>query len=194
MRTVFAALLALALALPVLAETKNGGLGENLIPFAKSTPPPMSPITLDTGAEITLADFEGRVAVAIFWATWCEVCEHEMPEMEALAGRYDPEDLTVLPISVDEGAPFAKVRVYMAERGFRNLRMMVDATHALFTSVGAYATPTTVIIDKFGQVVAAYIGAANWESPEVNAYLDGLVAAETAEASLAVLGEFVAID
>jgi thiol-disulfide isomerase/thioredoxin len=194
LRSIFAILATILLAFPAFGQEKYAGLGENLIPFVKSTPAPAAPITLDDGAKVTLADFEGKVAVAMFWATWCEVCELEMPEMEALAGRYAPEALTVLPISVDEGAPFAKVRAYMAKWDYRRLPAMVDTTQALFLSVGAYATPTTIIIDKFGQVVAAYIGAANWDAPEVNAYLDGLIAAEDAEASLAVLEKFTAVN
>lgn len=193
-KSILATLVAILLAAPAFGQAANGGLGENLIPFVKSTPAPTSPITLDNGAKITLAEYRGKVAVAMFWATWCEVCEQEMPEMEALAGRYDPEALTVVPISVDEGAPFAKVRAYMAEHEYRRLPAMVDTTQALFLSVGAYATPTTIIVDKFGQVVAAYIGAANWDAPEVNAYLDGLIAAEDAEASLALLERFTAVN
>lgn len=185
MKIGFAAVLAISLAAPAFGQAGNGGLGENFIPFVKSTPAPTAPITLENGERITLADYGGKVAVAIFWATWCEVCELEMPEMEALASHYDPEALRVVPISVDEGAPFAKVRAYLAERDFRNLPAMVDTTQTLFASVGAYATPTTVIIDKFGQVAGAYIGAADWDAPEVRAYLDQLIAAGSAEASLA---------
>lgn len=189
MKSAFAAL-ALLLAGPAAA----GGMGENLIPFATPTPPPDHPITLESGAKVALADYEGRVAVAVFWATWCEVCEEEMPEIAALARRRDPEELAVLPISVDEGAPFVKVRAYLEERDLEELPVMVDVAQTLFHAVGAYATPTTVIVDRFGHVVAAYIGEADWESPAVNAYLDALVAAETPDASRAALARFTAAE
>jgi thiol-disulfide isomerase/thioredoxin len=40
---------------------------------------------LDGDGRVALADFRGKPTVAAFFASWCEVCEIEMPELLALS-------------------------------------------------------------------------------------------------------------
>ncbi|MDX2342564.1 MAG: TlpA disulfide reductase family protein [Acidimicrobiia bacterium] len=40
---------------------------------------------LDGDGRIALADFEGKPTVVAFFASWCEVCEDEVPELLALS-------------------------------------------------------------------------------------------------------------
>ena len=63
--------------------------------------------TLDTlqGGQAALADHKGRLVLLNFWATWCLPCRQEMPGMEALWRKYQSAGLSVLAVSIDEGAP-----------------------------------------------------------------------------------------
>ena len=47
----------------------------------------------------SLADYEGRVVLLNFWATWCEPCKVEMPSMEALHRDFAPYGLDVVAVS-----------------------------------------------------------------------------------------------
>ena len=50
-------------------------------------PPPFDAGTA-AGQKVSLADFEGRVVLLNFWATWCSSCLREMPGFEQVHREY----------------------------------------------------------------------------------------------------------
>ncbi|HSI46148.1 MAG TPA: redoxin domain-containing protein [Methylophilus sp.] len=54
------------------------------------------------GKAYPLAQFKGKPMILNFWATWCEPCRDEMPEISALASEH-PE-IAVLGLAIDEAA------------------------------------------------------------------------------------------
>jgi thiol-disulfide isomerase/thioredoxin len=55
-----------------------------------------------TGKAYPLAQFKGKPLILNFWATWCEPCREEMPEISELAASH-PE-IAVLGLAIDESA------------------------------------------------------------------------------------------
>ena len=160
----------------------NGVLASRAI--AMTEPPVAAPdtvITMEYG-RTSLPEYSGQVAVVTMWATWCHLCQHEMPELAALGASYEGRGLVVVPVSVDEATAMEKIVTYMTSRGL-NLPAMHDRNVALAGRVGLRGTPTTIVVDKFSQVVAAFEGQAPWDDPELRAWLDALIEAESAEAS-----------
>lgn len=70
-----------------------------------------------SGKTWTLANLKGKVVLINLWATWCEPCQEELPELEKLyeqaKGRTDIQILT-FNLDEDEGlvAPFVKEKGY----------------------------------------------------------------------------------
>jgi peroxiredoxin len=54
------------------------------------------------GAEVSAGDFEGRVLLINFWASWCKPCVEEMPMLSRLAARLKPDGLDVIGIALDD--------------------------------------------------------------------------------------------
>jgi thiol-disulfide isomerase/thioredoxin len=52
-----------------------------------------------TGQAVSLADFQGRVVLVNFWASWCAECRPEMPLFERLHQDFAAQGLTVLGIN-----------------------------------------------------------------------------------------------
>jgi len=49
---------------------------------------------------VSLSDYRGKWVVINYWATWCEHCAHEMPELQALVKKY-PDKVCVLGVNFD---------------------------------------------------------------------------------------------
>lgn len=167
--------------------TRGGTLDSRVISLIEPpVPAPDTVIDLEDG-RTSLPEYSGQVALVTLWATWCHVCQHEMPVLDALGRAYEGRGLVVVPVSVDQAPAMEKVVTYLTSRDIR-LPAMLDRNFALAGKVGLRGTPTTIVVDKFSQVVAAFEGQAPWDDAETRAWLDALIAAKTPEASRHLLG------
>jgi thiol-disulfide isomerase/thioredoxin len=98
--------------------------------------------------EIRLADFKGKVAVLIFWATWCGPCVAEMPYFQEAVKKYAAnQDVTFLAISIDERK--LAVRPFIEGNHYR-LPVAYDINGAAALSINA--VPSLLIVDRQGRV------------------------------------------
>lgn len=65
-----------------------------------------------------IADDEarGKAVLVNFWATWCPPCRKEMPDLDALYGRFKAQGFVILAIS-DE--PAEKVRPFISAHNYK---------------------------------------------------------------------------
>ncbi len=148
-----------------------GAFGDNFTLLDPPVPAPPETFAALDGAPVRLADFRGRVLLLNFWATWCAPCIREMPSLDRLQAALEDRDLAVLAVSIDRGG--AKViRPFAKRLGLEHLGLYLDARGALFKAFGVTGLPTTFLIDRRGQVVGAYPGAAEWDEPEARALIE----------------------
>ena len=115
------------------------------------------------GNEITLADYEGKVVVLNFWATWCPPCRAEMPSIDRLAGEVAGDDIAVLALSTDRH-DVQKVVDFFSDTGVENLKVLQDRRGAVAREAGVLGLPVTVILDREGRELARMQGDAEWDS------------------------------
>ena len=53
------------------------------------------------GGVLKLGELRGKVVLVDFWATWCEPCTKELPELEKLQQQFAARDVVVVGISID---------------------------------------------------------------------------------------------
>jgi peroxiredoxin len=118
-------------------------------------PMPADDFALSTleGANVKLSDYRGKVVFLNFWATWCPPCRSEMPSMERLSRKLKAGGLEILAIDLQE--PKDTVQKFVREN---------DLTF-------------TVLLDSAGSVARA-IGAREWDSPDMVALFEAILAAE----------------
>src|SRR5947209_7882989 len=55
-----------------------------------------------SGHAQAVSQWQGKLAVVNFWATWCPPCREEMPELSQLQDQYRDRGVVVLGISTDD--------------------------------------------------------------------------------------------
>ncbi|HWA46046.1 MAG TPA: TlpA disulfide reductase family protein [Hypericibacter adhaerens] len=168
-------LLGAALGLPGAARGGTAGppLGGSLQDFSLIDPPRPVPRAsfLDANQQpATMDQFKGRVVLLNFWATWCAPCREEMPSIDRLQAQLGGPDFTVLALSLDEGG-ITPVRHFYQQLGIQHLDIYLDPPNALPLALKVPALPTTLVIDRAGQIVGTMVGPAVWDSPEALALL-----------------------
>lgn len=165
----------------------GGRFEDRVIRVTREAPAPETELTALSAPPTTLNAWRGEVAIVSLWATWCGICAEEMPTLQALAERYQGRGLSVVTVSIDDAPAEALVADYLRTRGYDLLPPLVDRDKALAQGVGLRGTPTTVIVDRFGQIVAAFEGRGPWADDATHAYLEALLKAGSAGDSRRIL-------
>ena len=116
------------------------------------------------GKLASLADFEGKVVLLNFWATWCANCRKEMSAMERLYQSLRTEGFEIVAISVDQ-ASTEKVKAFAEELKltFPVLHDRDSIVSNLYSNPGV---PVSYLIDRQGRIVYRVLGEYDWFSPE----------------------------
>src|SRR5690242_19276916 len=115
------------------------------------------------GAKIRLADYQGRIVVLNFWATWCGPCKEELPRLGQIASEYAERNVAFLLASIDEQKKVHAVRDYVSEHGIK-LRVFTGVSVDLLEELaGVNIVPATLVIDEKGEIIRAINGEAREE-------------------------------
>ncbi len=119
------------------------------------------------GETLALEDFRDNKAVLVnFWATWCEPCREEMPDLQQAAIDHS-DTLTVLMVNLEERP---EVIVTFANRqGFNALEFVLDQQHKIHDLYNVVGQPTSYLIAADGTISAKQWGPITLE--QLEAYL-----------------------
>lgn len=115
---------------------------------------------------VSLADYKGKVVLVNFWATWCDPCRGEIPELIELQRKYGPRGFVLLGIALDEEgksvvAPFvAKERFdVQGQKSPMDYRILIGNEEAADKFGGLFGYPTSILISRDGKQVKRVTGA-----------------------------------
>ncbi|HYG10557.1 MAG TPA: TlpA disulfide reductase family protein [Pyrinomonadaceae bacterium] len=113
--------------------------------------------TLD-GRRARGSDFQGKVLVLDFWATYCPPCRDEVPHLIDLQRRYGAQGLHVVGLNVggDEDRP--KVPAFIEEFGIQYALGYPDAQMSELFFADNSAIPQTYVYDRQGRLLKKFIG------------------------------------
>ena len=124
------------------------------------------------GKPESLKDFQGKVVVLNFWASWCGPCVEETPSLIALQQRISSRNGVILGVSVDEDPAAYEKFVVDQHLNYPTFR---DPSKKIATDYGTSMWPETYIIDRKGVIVRKIIGPQDWNSPELLSYFDAIL-------------------
>ena len=125
----------------------------------------------DSDRKVGLHDFQGKILVLNFWATWCAPCVEEMPSLVQLQQRLKTSGVTVVGVSVDVDGDAYHRFLTNYKIDFLTVR---DPDHKSSDLYGTFKYPETYIIDRKGIVRRKFIGAVDWSQPEIVDFLTKL--------------------
>jgi len=168
---------AVAIALLPLAVSIQPAGAQAPVGFAvHESPRPLPDIHFENGQgeAMSLADFRGKVVLLNIWATWCAPCRREMPTLERLQTELGGPDFEVVALSIDRnGLPV--VKEFYDDLGLQELGMYLDASGKASRELSALGVPTTLLIDREGNELGRLAGPAEWDSPEMMAFIRGYI-------------------
>jgi peroxiredoxin len=123
----------------------------------------------DGKTKVHLADYRGKVVLLNFWATWCAPCIVEIPSLLQL--HHEMPDLSIVAVSIDEDPDAYTTFVSRRHIDFLTVRDPQQSTPKLFQTD---MWPETYVIDRKGVIRRKFVGAQDWTSPEIRAYLKSL--------------------
>ncbi|MFO1205984.1 MAG: TlpA disulfide reductase family protein [Burkholderiales bacterium] len=139
-----------------------------------SQPAPDVTFTSLNGKEIPLQTLRGEVVLVNFWATSCDVCVKEMPDLAQLQRRFGERGMTLVAVAMHYDPP-NRVLDY-AKSADLPFVVSLDPLRKIEQAFGGISgTPTTFVIDRRGRIASRIQGAPDF------ARLHTLIEAKLAE-------------
>ena len=89
--------------------------------------------TLGDGTTHKLSDLRGKKVVINFWATWCEPCRVEMPDLQKVS-QESGDQVAVLGVNWREGADGPKLARATVSKSYAEGDIEVEATTGVVAS------------------------------------------------------------
>ena len=114
---------------------------------------------------VKLNDFENKLVILNFWATWCLPCRDEMPSLDKLAINKDFNNLEIIPINVGRETINKSIN-FFRDINVENLDIYYDDTLDLPRKLLLRGIPTSVLINKDGKEFARILGSIDFENED----------------------------
>ena len=105
-----------------------------------------------------IKEWDGKLILLNFWATWCPPCLKEIPDFIELQKTYGDQGFQIIGIAVDDEQA---VREYTTEIGMNYPTMVVESEGVELAKRygnGIGALPYTVIINRNGEISSTIMG------------------------------------
>ncbi|MDH4261241.1 MAG: TlpA family protein disulfide reductase [Gammaproteobacteria bacterium] len=114
-----------------------------------AAPAPEFSLASRAGGQMSLSGLRGQVVMINFWASWCGPCRQEFPALDEMYRKYKPMGFAILGINVESEKADAERFLGMRPVSFP---ILFDPDNRVSNSYGVSSMPTTVLVDRKGQI------------------------------------------
>jgi peroxiredoxin len=144
------------------SKTENQTPAQMAQASKKSMAAPAFTLQDATGKSVALADYQGKVVILDFWATWCGPCRREIPHFIELQNELGSRGLQVVGVSVDQDG-WAAVKPFVESSAINYPVLMYtesvyDTYQQLLPMAERGGIPFTFVIDRQGNVRERFVG------------------------------------
>ncbi len=124
------------------------------------------------GSSYAFDEHKGQVVLVNFWASWCKPCVEEIPSLHRLRARIEDPAFEIVTVNVGEERD--RIANFL-ERVPVELPLLLDIDSKVAKEWKIYVYPSSYLVDDRGLIRFAYLGALEWDSPEIIAIIQNLL-------------------
>jgi thiol-disulfide isomerase/thioredoxin len=110
------------------------------------------------GQRHKLADYQGKLLVIDFYATWCEPCRESIPHLVTLQNQLGARGVQIIGLNVGGADDRVKVAQFARDLGVNYPLGFPDKTLTDFFLSDDQTIPQTFVFDRQGQLIKRLIG------------------------------------
>lgn len=163
----------LGLALVLFGQPGPGGVGGAVVAAVLGAPAPAFELVTLGGEAYSKESLKGGPTMLVFWASWCPVCQKELPVLGRFYTKDRPAQLRVISIGFSdlrgkiEGYVKAHPDAFVFPTAF-------DVDNDVAQAFKITATPTIVLLDAQANIVLVHRGAGVLQNPQFQKFLGAL--------------------
>lgn len=118
------------------------------------------------GKTLDLKDYEGKVVLVQFWATYCTPCRKEMPSMNNLIKKLEASKTPFEILAVNMGESKDEVQKFVDEVK-PEFTILMDEKGENVQSWNVFAAPSNFVVGPKGNIKYTLYGGVEWDSDEI---------------------------
>jgi peroxiredoxin len=128
-------------------KLSSSGIGSAAPDFTLKTP---------EGEEFSLSDYQGNYVLIDFWASWCQPCMVEIPNVITQYKKYNDQGFEIVGVSLDRNREAWVNTIKEKEMNWVHGWDLADQENqgAVADLYGVTGIPHTVLLDKEGKIIA----------------------------------------
>ena len=103
---------------------------------------------------VSLKESLGKVTLIDFWASWCQPCRQENPNVVALYKAFHSKGLNIISVSLDEDAVSWKEAIVKDKLTWTQVSNLKEMKDPIALQYGITQIPTTFLLDAKGKIIA----------------------------------------
>ncbi|HVI02939.1 MAG TPA: TlpA disulfide reductase family protein [Enhygromyxa sp.] len=127
------------------------------------------------GDHVSLADYRGQVVLLNVWATWCDPCIRELPELARMHEQLHDKGFTVVGLNTDTRGKLGAVRKMVVQNELP-FPIWVDVESKSQVAFKLRGYPTSFLIDRQGNIRWKREGEILKNDPELMPVLEAVLA------------------
>jgi len=106
------------------------------------------------GVKISPADYQGKVLLLDFWATWCGPCIAELPNVKRVYEKYHRQGFEIVSISLDRNIETLREFINKEKLNWTHIyNLSLTQGEDIATQYGVESIPQMILVGRDGKIV-----------------------------------------